>query len=451
MKTLHLTFGFLPDAPGGTELYVDGLCRSLRAYGIESVVVAPGSGDQTYDQDGLRVRRFAASPAPLLDLYAGDPRAASAVGRILEEEAPALVHQHALTPACSPLVTREAKRRGLPVVFTYHTPTATCQRGTLLESGSRPCDGRLDVKRCTACTLDGLGVQGPLNRLLAAVPRRAGQALERVNREGGAWTALRMSDLLSRRHAALRQFFADVDRFVVLAPWVANLLRANGIAEEKLAWSAHGVPVQPSRERRLRRDPKSPVRLVHLGRIDPVKGTDVLIRALAGAPDLAVELDIYGIVQGEGEAWLESLRELRSDDRRVRFHPAVPHEMVSDLLADYDLAVVPSQWMETGPLVVLEAFAAGVPVVGSCLGGIADKVKDGVDGVLVRPFNSVAAWQRALRRCAEDRGFLQSLAQSVRPPRSAASVALEMRDLYDALIPREARSPGPPARSRQAV
>jgi len=92
--------------------------------------------------------------------------------------------------------------------------------------------------------------------------------------------------------------------------------------------------------------------------------------------------------------------------------------------------VVPSQGMETGPLVVLEAFAAGVPVLGSALGGIPDKVRDGVDGLLVDPYHAVEAWRAALLRVGADRDLVAALTRGVRPPRSMAEVAREMRAIY---------------------
>ena len=74
----------------------------------------------------------------------------------------------------------------------------------------------------------------------------------------------------------------------------------------------------------------------------------------------------------------------------------MPPTDVVERLSVYDVVAVPSQGLETGPLVVLEAFAAGVPVLGSAIGGIADKVNDGVDGFLVRPFDSETEWASAL-------------------------------------------------------
>jgi glycosyltransferase involved in cell wall biosynthesis len=79
--------------------------------------------------------------------------------------------------------------------------------------------------------------------------------------------------------------------------------------------------------------------------------------------------------------------------------------------------------------VVLEAFAAGIPVVGSKLGGIAELVRDGVDGLLVT-YDSLGEWAVALRRLATDPWLVQHLRGGVRPPRRMAEVADEMLGVY---------------------
>jgi glycosyltransferase involved in cell wall biosynthesis len=90
--------------------------------------------------------------------------------------------------------------------------------------------------------------------------------------------------------------------------------------------------------------------------------------------------------------------------------------------------------METGPLVVLEAFAAGVPVIGSALGGIADKVRHDVDGLLVDPFDSVEAWASTLSRCVDEPAVLERLRANVLVPRSMRDVARDMCVIYERLI-----------------
>jgi glycosyltransferase involved in cell wall biosynthesis len=90
---------------------------------------------------------------------------------------------------------------------------------------------------------------------------------------------------------------------------------------------------------------------------------------------------------------------------------------------------VPSQWLETGPLVVLEAFAAGTPVLGSNLGGIAELVNDGANGRLV-PHDDLTAWMRALQDLERDRSIVARLRAGVRPPRTVREVSEDMQRVY---------------------
>src|SRR5439155_10129708 len=94
---------------------------------------------------------------------------------------------------------------------------------------------------------------------------------------------------------------------------------------------------------------------------------------------------------------------------------------------------VPSQCLETGPLVAMEAFAAGVPVLGSDLGGIAELVTHNVDGLLVEP-QSLVAWRMALQALCSDRQSLMVLQNGIQNPRSIRDVAADMSELYSCLF-----------------
>jgi glycosyltransferase involved in cell wall biosynthesis len=170
-----------------------------------------------------------------------------------------------------------------------------------------------------------------------------------------------------------------------------------------------------------------------VGRLHPTKGVDTLIAALRAQPHLQATLDVFGIVQdGASSTYERSLRALAENDPRIQLRPPLPGDKVVDALATYDVLAVPSRWLETGPLVVLEAFAAGRPVVGSRLGGIAELVRHGVDGLLVEP-ESIVAWGTALGALATDRPLLDRLTAGVRPPRTIRDVADEMEAMYMAL------------------
>lgn len=436
MKVAHVPFVFTPDPIGGTEVYVTDLAKALRLRETESIVVVPGVQTEAYEVEGIPVRRFAVSANVGLDALYGEGDAAAALnfGAILDAERPDLVHFHAFTSANSLLSVRQARQRGLPVLFTYHTPTVTCGRGTLLELGSSVCDGYMAPLRCAKCTLHGLGLPLSVASVAAQFPAPLIRQVEKLGLASGIWTALRMRALQELRQKAVREFLNLCDRIVVPAKWVGDVLTLNGVAADRIAFCRQGVGPYGAGGRAAAGEGSGPLRLAWLGRLHPTKGLHILLEAFAMMPDVQIELDAFPILQGANDApYVSGIRESASKDRRIRLLAAIEPARVVHTLAEYEALAVPSQWLETGPLVVLEAFAAGIPVIGSDLGGIAELVADGKDGVLVDP-SRPRAWSEALSRLATNRPALAALTSGVSPPRTMDSVAAETGKIYEELI-----------------
>jgi glycosyltransferase involved in cell wall biosynthesis len=439
MKTIQVPFSFAPDPIGGTEVFVANLARDLRGLGVNAIVAAPSDTSRTYWIEDLRVRRFAIGEVKeVAELYGeGDALAAAEFAKILDEEVPNLIHLHAFTAATSVRLVRAARSRGIPVVFTYHTPTVSCQRGTLLRWGEVICDGKLNVGRCAACTLNGAGMHRAVAELVGRLSPAVGDWLGDRGLQGGIWTALRMSELITLRHAAFHTLAGEVDHIVAVCEWVRNLLLLNKVPAGKVSISRQGTNWTAESNAAVTgaaaKATIEEVRLAFVGRLDSTKGLHVILNALRLAPTLRVRLDIYGVVQSSATAYQREMLALASRDPRVSFRGAIASPEVVPTLRQYDFLVVPSQWMETGPLVVLEAFAAGIPVIASKLGGIAEIARDGVDSLLVEP-RAVASWTETLRGVVNDAGLRAKLKVGVRPPRTSAQVARDMSALYDALL-----------------
>jgi glycosyltransferase involved in cell wall biosynthesis len=434
MKIIQVPFGFYPDPSGGTEVYVEALAQHLQRQGVEIIIAAPGEKNESYQHKSLSIRRFAVSSAMdnLQDLYGlGDSQAAINFSQILDSEQPDLVHLHAFTSAVSIRLVRAAKQRQIPVVFTYHTPTVSCQRGTLLQNGTQICDGKLDLHTCTRCALEGMGMEDRQARLIGSLPPEIGQILGNLGLQGGAWTALRMSELVKCRQQAFSDLMAEVDHIVAVCDWVKDVLLLNNVPQAKITVCRQGLchELMPHRTNNDL-DSTTSLKLVFLGRLDRTKGVDLLIQALATIPNLAVTLDIYGISQSSGrDIYQDELVNLAQTDTRITFKPPIPSTQVIPTLIQYDLLVVPSQCLETGPLVVLEAFAAGIPVLGSRLGGIAELVKNGVNGVLVEA-SAVEDWAIAIEDLCLDRVKLAHLRWAISPPSTMETVAQKMEFIY---------------------
>ncbi|MEQ9667668.1 glycosyltransferase [Coleofasciculus sp. G2-EDA-02] len=439
MKIIQIPFCFYPEPVGGTEIYVDALSRHLQALGVNVLIAAPGQENQSYFHHPLPVRRFAMCHelADLRELYGeGDELAAKEFSNILDEEKPDLVHLHAFTSGASVRIVRAAKQRGIPVVFTYHTPTVSCQRGTLMRGGTQVCDGKLDLHTCARCTLQGLGLNPISANLVGSLSPLVGQLAGMISLSGGFWTALRMTELIRYRHAAFDTLMSEADSIVAVSNWVKDVLVRNHVPPAKITVIRQGLcHAQSFTQAEWREDNSKDVsetilKIAFLGRLDPIKGVDILIKALLSDSQLPVQLDIYGVSQGGiSNTYAKQLHHLAQKDPRIHFKCPVPANEVVKILADYDLLAVPSQWLETGPMVVLEAFAAGIPVIGSHLGGIAERVEHKVNGLLVEP-NSIEAWYRELQRLCRDRDLRLRLEAGIHPPDTMQIVAEKMMTLY---------------------
>lgn len=157
-------------------------------------------------------------------------------------------------------------------------------------------------------------------------------------------------------------------------------------------------------------------RIVFVGSLEPRKGVDVLLRAVAQLPaELDWTLDILG--GGDDE---EQLRALAASlpTGRVKFHGPQNSDNVREAMKGGHVVVVPSRPGKAGrsegiPVVLMEAMSLGRPVVTTRLSGIPELVVDGDTGLLVEP-NDEDGLAQALHRLANDQGFARDLAQNGR-------------------------------------
>ncbi|MGD9126605.1 MAG: glycosyltransferase, partial [Planctomycetia bacterium] len=159
---------------------------------------------------------------------------------------------------------------------------------------------------------------------------------------------------------------------------------ASGCAAEKVHVVRNGVPAREVRPVRSAEEKEWTLGTIALFR--PRKGTEVLLDAIAGLreQELPVRLQAVGPFETD-----EYGQELKERVKRLRIADAVEWTgFTSDVdaeLAKMDLFVLPSLFGEGLPMVVIEAMAAGVPVIASRVEGIPEAVREGVDGLLFEP------------------------------------------------------------------
>lgn len=436
MKIVHLCGYYYPDTVGGTEVYVETLSQDLEKRGHEVIVAAPSTDEELhhYEHGGLPVFRYPVSQNPSRAEVQGTerPRYLSDWKDWLQRTSPDAIHMHSCTRGCSTAHAHAAIELGIPLYITVHVPEVTCPRGTMMRWGTTPCDGEIRPVRCGACVLQDRGLPRPLAWTTSAASSTGiGRGLP-----GSLGTALQRAPLIQQRKERLQSWVGRAEHVVVVAGWLKEVLERNGIPGDHVTVSRHGLPEdmraaqRKAAEQRQPRDADRPLRIGFVGRFTKVKGPHVLVEALRGLPeDVGVGVHLYGVTQSEQDrAYLSDMKESAADESRIQFCGPMTEENRIDAFASFDMIAVPSISFETGPFTVLEAFAAGIPVLGSNHGGIAERVEDGESGVLVSP-GDVEAWREVLRRIHEKHrsdDWMWNLPEL----RASCDIAKEMEGIY---------------------
>lgn len=432
LRVVHCVGFYFPDSTGGTEVYVRDLVTALSRHSIDSTIIAATDGSYTrYAWNGVEVVRYPID-APEIQRFRDRSvrKRRTMFQELVEVTKPDLFHLHSWTSGAGLRHLRQVARMDIPSVVTMHVPSPICMRGTMLLYDEKPCDGFIDDRRCAECWALDRGLPAPAAYLVSRLPRWdvTDSVISRISQ--------RAATLLSARAAAatkarqLRSMATLSERIVAPSEWVRAALAENAIPPEKMVVSGQSASAEFSdrKQRPLEGVDRREIVIGFLGRLERYKGADLLVRALAELPaDLPVQLRIAGV--GQDARFASRMEAAARKDPRIQLMGLVKHEKVPEFLADIDVLAVPSRYMETGPIVVQEARALGIPVMGADLGGISERVHHGVDGWLL-PFDDPRPWAEAIRVAATDRAEVARLSSNMRRTRSIDDVAEDMARLY---------------------
>ena len=422
MRLLHLVHQYPPDYLGGTELYTQTLANIQVKAGHEVAVFCPaptinGGGDlQAATEQGVRIYRVPVGPRTRTQVFRDtfhEPDLAAALRTVLGVERPDIVHIQHLMGMPLGLVDLLIEA-GIPYVLTLHDYWFVCANAQLLTNTDHTiCPGpdRLAVN-CARC------------------------AIARAGKGGLLWLAPALAPVLAYRNRRLRAVIARAQYVIAPTDFVRRTFAALGIPDENLVIVQHGIELPP--ETALAAFPVSteshglpPLRIGYIGSIGWQKGVHVLVEAVRDLPSASVSLKIYGD-PSTFPAYTAKLKGLMRDSDISMAGP-LPREHLWSALAELDLVVVPSLWYETSSLVLDEAFVAGVPVVASDIGVLAEKVTDGLNGRLFPPGNAAALGQ-VLREILSEPHLLHRWQNGIPPVQTIGDHVREIEALYQSTL-----------------
>jgi glycosyltransferase involved in cell wall biosynthesis len=432
LRILQVIHQFPPYSSQGSEVYCDALSRELartedvRAFHTSSV---PHSwwrrlrrenvgGLETYHcVDGGPYVRLADWPNRFLR---------RSFRTALAQFRPEVVHFHNYLSLGDDLVTL-ARDGGAAVVYTLHDYGLICPNTLLRRDDGVPC-GKQDADFfqdcCPVLIRTGLGGRWRWAARLPSLarwqmyarqhPRRwQRRVLGAVTAGAARWLGdPRSTDVPHKRAfylAHTRRLVEDVDLFLAPSEFLRQRYLRCGVPPRKIEFQRYGM-----RKFLVARRRTGPgVRFGYIGALHPHKGIELLLEAFAGVEDGA-SLHVFGSVFGSPISdgfWRRISDRPRAN---VVFHGAYDNRRVGEVLAGLDAVVVPSVWYENSPLTIQEAFMAGVPVITADAGGMAELVRDGIDGVHFR-FGDTADLRAKLRHVARHPELLDRLGRGIPP------------------------------------
>jgi glycosyltransferase involved in cell wall biosynthesis len=397
MRILRIHNRYRSGAPGGEDAVFDAESRLLESAGHELVFYERSNDEMREGNlvDGLR------TVAGLL----GSGRTRRELAELIARHRPDVAHIHNTFPLVSASAHEACREAGVPIVQTVHNYRFSCAAGTHYREG-RVCED------CDAAST------------FAAIRHRC----YRGSRAG----SIAVAAMIHRQRRAVFMG-AGVARFIALSQFAAERLAAFGVDRARILTRPNFVDDLPPRYF----GPRGYA--VFSGRLSAEKGLSTLLEAWRQVPDLPLK------IIGEGPQRAALQRRAQELALPVDFLGMKTRAETLQIVREALLQVVPSEWFEGMPLVVLEAWGLGVPVVMSRVGSLTEMAGDDLRGLSFTPGNAdqLAAQVRRLQTRPALREALAAAAQARFLAEHTRERALDtLLETYRAA----AREAGPPGR-----
>lgn len=356
---------------GGSETYYFGLAELLRKAGHEVIFFSmkddknlPCEQSEYFvsnvDFNGeLNIRDKVNAAARMV--YSLEAK--KKISALIEKEQPDIVHINLFHRVLTASIVDAAKKHHIPVVFTMHDLNCFCPNHTMLDHG----------KICEAC-LHG----NYLNCVKRACFKNS--------------RAKCLMAALESEYNKLSGLYNKIDLYITPSEFYRKKMIESGLTRNKIVCFRNFLP-----------DNKfEPLKYVngsyylYFGRLSAEKGIMTLLKAVQNVPEIRLEIAGTGPMEQE----LQNFVRNGKMENRVHFNGFLSGKSLTNLITGAKCIVLPSEWYENGPYSIMEAMAAGKPVIVSGEGGLPEIVQNGENGFICDAFrpNSLAECIRKMEQ-----------------------------------------------------
>lgn len=266
------------------------------------------------------------------------------IERLIRDTKPDIVHIHNIKRLISSSIIHSIKKFDIPLVYTLHDYHLICPNYRLFSKG----------KICEKCK-DNKYYNAVFNNCIR-----------------NSFVLSSLAGIEHYIHTALNLFRGNIDMFIAPSIFIRQKMIEYGFDAQKITHMPYFIFTDDYYPKY-----KSDNYIVFFGRLIKEKGIITLIRSMRGLS--ALKLLVIG--DGSERNNLEKLVIEEGIDN-VEFKGYLPKEDIKVIIEKAMFVVIPSEWYEVFGLVIAESFAMGKPVIGSRIGGIAEIIDDGINGLL---------------------------------------------------------------------
>ena len=364
MKILICHNYYRSSAPSGEDAVAENEINLLREHGHE-VITYSKHNDDLDDSSLLKKLSIAKNTIWSSSTY-------DELTSYLSKHKPDIVHFHSIFPQISPSAYKACYDVNIPVIHTLHNFRSICP-GALLQREEKICELCLH-----GSIFNSLKYKCYRNSYLAT----------------GTLTA---TIIFNRFISSYTKY---VSQYITLTEFATTRMVMGKIPRDLISIKPNFLPVSP--------EPGTGKGnyAVYVGRLSIEKGVKTLFSAWK-------DIDMKLKVIGDGPL-MDELKKLPADDlKNIEFCGYLDRTTILDIISNAAFQLVPSEWYEGFPMVLLEAFSCGTPVIGSDIGSIGEIVENDITGMKFTPGN-INSLKTTVHRMLSDKNKLNEMRISTR-------------------------------------
>lgn len=386
MKILYLVHQFFPEYYTGTEKFVSKISSMMQKVGYGARVITYSyyqdsffekeAGDILYREStykGIPVTMLRHKRIPEnINIAMRDKRMKDFAEHVISTEEPDIVH------VGHPMRVNEfifaSQRLNIPYIVTLTDFWLICPKVNLVNSRGSLCAGPGGGKECvTSCP---------------ELPH----------------------EFMVERAGLARSLLFGAKKVVSPSKFLGGIFK-NELGSLDIAVVNHGISYSKIKRNNKNYTNEDTLVFCYAGSLNYHKGIHVLIDAFKMITSSNVVLKIFG--SGPDSSYVDKLIDQSRSDRRIEFCGIYSEEDVGDIFSNVDVVITPSLVYENYPLVLHEALACNTPVVASNIGGMAEKVKDGINGFTF-PVGNAGALHAVMMQIVVNPTILNTLKERIK-------------------------------------